>query len=103
MPVFDHDTAKINFERSGDGSLRSKCNEALFRALLAIRQSDAAADLPCPAQALLAHDDMLVPATLARPAPDKISVQMIAGGGHSFHRDQPQAVAEHMRTFINTL
>ncbi len=64
---------------------------------------DAAADLPCPAQALLALDDMLVPATLARPSLDKMPVHMIAGAGHSIHWDQPQAVADHLRTFISTL
>ncbi len=64
---------------------------------------DAIADLPCPAQALLAQDDMLVPAALARPALDNIPVHMIAGAGHSIHWDQPQAVADHLRSFTSPL
>lgn len=59
-------------------------------------------NLPCPGQALLAADDLLLPAHLARPSLGDVPVHMIAGAGHSIHWDAPDAVATHLRHFIAT-
>ena len=58
------------------------------------------ADVPCPVQALLAGDDLLMPAHLARQTLGTIPVHMIAGAGHSIHWDAPDAVATHLQGFI---
>ncbi|WP_299564683.1 alpha/beta fold hydrolase [uncultured Sulfitobacter sp.] len=62
---------------------------------------DAICDLRCPAQALLAQDDLLIPAALARPALEGMPVHMIEGAGHSIHWDQPQAVVDRLHEFAN--
>jgi aminoacrylate hydrolase len=56
-------------------------------------------DLPCPTQALLAQDDLLLPAALARPTLRRLPVHIIAQAGHSIHWDAPDAVAAHLRRF----
>ncbi|MDC0136791.1 alpha/beta fold hydrolase [Sulfitobacter sp.] len=58
------------------------------------------ADVPCPVQALLAGDDLLMPAHLARTTLSNVAVHMIAGAGHSIHWDAPDAVATHLQGFI---
>jgi len=55
--------------------------------------------LPCRAQALLARDDLLLPAGLARPTLGRMPVHLIADAGHSLHWDAPDAVARHLIRF----
>jgi aminoacrylate hydrolase len=62
---------------------------------------EAPGDLPCPAQALLGAGDLLLPAGHAKAALGNIPVQMIEDAGHSLHWDQPEAVADHLRQFID--
>ncbi len=62
---------------------------------------DDTADLRCPAQALLADGDLLMPHALARPALGNIPTHMIANAGHSIHWDAPQAVADHLHRFTS--
>lgn len=139
--------------------LRLQRNVALFRSLLAIRQSDAAphawldalfpwlfspalyevpdaianaaaaslaypfaqsteamahqvnaldgyapndiSDLNCPVQAILGRADLLLPTELAMPTLGTTQVHHIAGAGHSIHWDAPDAVAEHLKQFID--
>lgn len=64
---------------------------------------DRITDLPCPAQALLAQDDLLLPTTLARPTLGALPMHVIAGAGHSIHWDAPDAVAAHLRRFIEEI
>lgn len=138
--------------------LRLERNVALFKTLLAIRQSDAAPDvwlhtlfpwlfapsffevegaaaqaamlslaypfaqtaqamghqiaaldgympepiqnIPCPTQALLAADDLLLPTHLAKQTLGDTPTHIIAGAGHSLHWDAPDAVAAHLHQFI---
>ncbi|KIN74175.1 alpha/beta fold hydrolase [Sulfitobacter guttiformis] len=61
---------------------------------------DAVADLPCPAQALLAADDLLLPAALAQATLGDMPVHITANAGHSIHWDAPDAVANNLRQFI---
>ena len=61
---------------------------------------DQITDVPCPMQALLAQDDLLLPAVLAHPTLGDVPVHLIAGAGHSVHWDAPDAVAEHLIAFI---
>lgn len=56
--------------------------------------------LPCPTQALLAEDDLLLPAELAKPTLENLPTHMIADAGHSIHWDAPDAVASHLLRFI---
>ncbi len=62
---------------------------------------EAPGDLPCPTQALLGADDLLMPAGHAKAALGDIPAHMIADAGHSVHWDQPEAVSEHLRRFID--
>lgn len=55
--------------------------------------------LNCPAQAILAEDDLLMPADLAQAALGQLPTHMIAGAGHSIHWDAPDAVAAHLIEF----
>ncbi len=58
------------------------------------------AELPCPTQAILAEDDLLLPATLAKPTLGQIPTHMITNAGHSIHWDAPDAVADQLLRFI---
>lgn len=60
---------------------------------------DAVSDLCCPAQALLAADDLLLPAPLARMTLGDLPVHVVEGAGHSIHWDAAEAVAEHLLRF----
>ncbi len=61
---------------------------------------DSITDIPCPAQALLASDDLLLPAHFAKPTLGDTPVHMIADAGHSIHWDAPDAVTKHLCQFI---
>lgn len=61
---------------------------------------DASTPPACPTQALLAQDDLIMPAHLAQPVLGQIPVTMIANAGHSIHWDAPDAVTAHLQTFI---
>ena len=61
---------------------------------------DALDAVQCPLQALLAADDLLLPVELARPTLGKVPTHVVAQAGHSIHWDAPDAVAEHLRQFI---
>lgn len=56
--------------------------------------------VPCPMQALLAEDDLLLPSDLARPTLGDMPVHMIANAGHSIHWDAADAVVNHLLEFI---
>jgi pimeloyl-ACP methyl ester carboxylesterase len=60
---------------------------------------DAVSDLHCPTQALLAADDLLMPAELARETLGNLPVHLIEAAGHSIHWDAPDAVATHLMRF----
>lgn len=60
---------------------------------------DAVSDLRCPAQALLAADDLLLPTALARPSLGNLPTHLIADAGHSIHWDAADAVAAHLLRF----
>lgn len=57
-------------------------------------------DVPCPVQAVLANDDLLLPAHLAKLSLGDTSIHIIADAGHSIHWDAPDAVAKHLHQFI---
>ena len=61
---------------------------------------DPLSTLRCPAQAILAADDLILPATLAAPTLGDLPVHLIEGAGHSVHWDAPDAVADHLCNFI---
>ncbi|MDG1115717.1 MAG: alpha/beta fold hydrolase [Flavimaricola sp.] len=57
----------------------------------------------CPALALLAADDLLIPGQTARAALAQvpgIRIETVAEAGHSIHWDAPDSVAEHVISFI---
>ncbi|MEP1768088.1 MAG: alpha/beta fold hydrolase [Sulfitobacter sp.] len=53
-----------------------------------------------PLQALLAQDDLIMPLGLAQHALGDVATHVISGAGHSIHWDAPDAVAAHLRRFI---
>lgn len=55
----------------------------------------------CPVQAVLGRNDILLPTELALPTLGPVAVHHIAGAGHSIHWDAPDAVATHLRQFID--
>lgn len=61
---------------------------------------DAIADLHCPTQALLARDDLLMPADLAQETLGDLPTHLVPDAGHSIHWDAPDAVASHLQEFI---
>ena len=61
---------------------------------------DRITDVTCPAQALLAADDLLLPAHLAKPTLGDTPAHIIADAGHSIHWDAAHAVAAHLQKFI---
>lgn len=61
---------------------------------------DATTPPSCPTQVLLAQDDLIMPANLAKPVLGDIQTHMIADAGHSIHWDAPDAVGEHLLRFI---
>lgn len=60
---------------------------------------DRVTDLSCPAQALLAEDDLLLPAALARETLGNLPTHLIENAGHSIHWDAADAVAAHLLKF----
>lgn len=62
--------------------------------------SEDIANLACPAQALLAEGDLILPADLALPTLGDIPTHLINGAGHSIHWDAPGAVTDYLRRFI---
>lgn len=60
---------------------------------------DATTDLRCPAQALLAADDLLLPVELARATLGDLPAVLIEAAGHSIHWDAPDAVAANLLRF----
>lgn len=80
--------------------------EAMARQVAALGASDPSAlpaQVRCPALALLAQDDLLIPTDLARSALDAIPdlrVQTIPNAGHSLHWDAPDAVLAALIPFL---
>lgn len=74
-----------------------------IEALRSFRPTVRPADLACPTQTLFAEHDLLIPEpagrTVFEAVPD-ITQHSVAGAGHSLHWDAPQAVADHLRSFI---
>lgn len=64
---------------------------------------DDPARLGCPAMALLAEDDLLVPLKTAQEALGTIPYHVIKEAGHSIHWDAPQETAKHLKEFIEGL
>lgn len=60
---------------------------------------DCVTDLRCPAQALLARDDLLLPAALARKTLGNLPTHLIENAGHSIHWDAAGAVTDHLLKF----
>ncbi|KEJ90827.1 alpha/beta fold hydrolase [Sulfitobacter donghicola] len=59
-----------------------------------------AASIPCPTQALLAKDDLLLPYELAQPTLGGTAFHSIENAGHSIHWDAADEVAKHVKRFI---
>lgn len=57
----------------------------------------------CPAQALLAADDLIMPAALAKEVLGDLPIHMVENAGHSIHWDAPDAVAAHLLRFVSAL
>jgi len=76
--------------------------DAMAHQLAALRDyvPDDLSNLPCPVQALLAADDLLIPVTRAKGALNDIPTHVIANAGHSIHWDAPGTVAAHVTEFI---
>lgn len=64
---------------------------------------DDPARLGCPAMALLAEDDLLVPLKTAQEALGTIPYHVIKEAGHSIHWDAPQETAKYLKEFIGGL
>ena len=57
-------------------------------------------ELTCPAQAILAEGDLILPADLALPTLGDIPTHLISDAGHSIHWDAPDVVVGHLCRFI---
>lgn len=75
-------------------------------ALRSFRPQIRPVDLTCPVQTLMAADDILIPPDLAiksfEAIPD-VQQHMVENSGHSIVWDAPDAVAGHIRDFIDRL